>query len=542
MKWNQWGHTFRDIAMDSAISTAWPFNILRSLAIWKPRTRNWGYDLLMSAALRAANRQNGMEIEDLETFIDLKMNRLFHIPMWLQGSVADEDGDAWPMYIQETLDNSFQFLQTVNAVTVLVHLTLALIITLVTTSRSSTRQLLGLNSVIFRLTVSHGLVAFFTWAALTRIETSPWGSNIRKGLTFRRPFPTMPEFTSVRWETDPTVPVGPTTLPERMDVLWGTRYDAPYLGSYNQWLDYHPGNRILKASIASRAPLYPMYNTNEKYHSPVILLQRLIQDIVDEVAKQTDGGRFLRQDHRSGDWVVLEMADAMEMIRRALATESNMVLKNVNQQIDYLVADFRFAAHRGTALAIESTLYLEELRKQILQTTNSLLPVPRHTSSPIATTVKKQSHLGPLRPILQQPKTAPKLTSSPSRVPSASSNSRRATSDDQPTVGTLVMVFDSIANGWFKATIAAVVRERSKFDVIYAYDGTYEENVDMRRIRKRVPLQENLRVEAVLDDDLPYQGTINMVCASGKVDILFDDGEVLQNVAREDVTIHYPTW
>ncbi|CAB9527310.1 expressed unknown protein [Seminavis robusta] len=544
MKWLMWGHTWSDIATDEAMSMSWPFNILRSLALWKPSNKKWGYDLLLSAALRATNGQNGMEAEDLQTFIQLKMDGLFHVPKWLQGDFSEKP-NAWKTYVQETLDRLFMFLQAVNAVVLTVYLMLAVIVSLVSRPRSAKHGMSRLGAVLVRLIVTHGLVAFITWSVLTKVETSPWGSNIKKGLTFRRPFPTDDEFTSQRFEADPTVPEGPTTFPDRMDVLFGTRYDSPYLGSYNRWLDYHPGNQIFQAAVASRAAAYPIFNSNDNNHQPV-LLQKLVDDALAEVSKNTNGGRILQQDHLSGDWVVLGNRDAMEMVRTVMATESSVMRKALNQQISYLVADYRFGYHRGTALAMESILYLQQFRQRLLATTQPLHATTSSTGYTPLDQEKPAREAWTVRPRpfvterLTMTTTVPAFVWSPSRVPVPSA-SKSQKEEAEPRVGTKVMAFHSISNTWYKGTIADVIGSNggSQFDILYE-DGEYEENVSIRRLRKMVRLQEGVRVSAVMEDDDVYQGTVSMVYPSGNVDVMFDDGEVLQEVSPEEVDIKYP--
>ena len=147
------------------------------------------------------------------------MNRLFRYPPWLQGSVSFDSDTPWQTYIQETLDKTYAFLQAANGVLVVLYVTVALILTLAT--RPSAFSGLHLRSVVGRLLATHGIVAFMTWATLQRVQRSEWGSSIRSGKTFMRPFPVDAEFTSERWQQDPTIPQGLTTLPERMDILFG---------------------------------------------------------------------------------------------------------------------------------------------------------------------------------------------------------------------------------------------------------------------------------------------------------------------------------
>ena len=53
-----YGHTVQDLK-NPEISMSFPFNLLRSLGIWKPLNTQWGWDWVTSAALRIANEENG---------------------------------------------------------------------------------------------------------------------------------------------------------------------------------------------------------------------------------------------------------------------------------------------------------------------------------------------------------------------------------------------------------------------------------------------------------------------------------------------------
>ena len=531
MKWNMWGHTWSDIANDASISTAWPFNILRSLAIWKPRNRFWGYDLLLSAALRAANEQSGMEVYDLETFVKLKMNGLFRYPKWLQGTVSRESDTPWQTYIQETLDKTFRFLQLVNGVVLGFYMTVALAFALISSRRrhAPAPSGSGLKSATRRLLQICGWVALFTWAFLRRVETSEWGSNLLVGKTFRRPFPTYAEFSSQRWEQDPMVPRGITTLPERTDVLFGTRLDAEYLGSYNQWFDYHPGNRLFSDAIASKTLYYSAVYDQD------LMLNALINNLVDEVKETTNNGRFLEQDHLSGDWVVLADADVFERVRLTLATESNLVSKQVHQAFKFLLADARFGDHRGTSLAFESCLFLLSLRDHLFGQPKSETAKSFVNSKPA-----NRSHFSVDSRALELAGISTvrdgSFTKSGSRLPKTQSSS---SNKEQLTAGTAVMVYWSVSDEWVKGIIDSVVEAGHSYDVEYD-DGVFEEGVSIRSIRKPVHLQEGTRVTGYLEDNAAYDGKVAMVYPGGNIDIAFDDGDFATDFLPGEYDLIYP--
>ncbi|KAL3922731.1 MAG: hypothetical protein SGARI_006383, partial [Bacillariaceae sp.] len=100
-KWLNWGATFQDMA-DSVTSMARPWSILKCLHLWKPRDRQWGYDLFTASALRIANGQKGCEPEELEIFVKEVM-RGFGLPEFLDGRVNLDSDNAWLIYFRETI-------------------------------------------------------------------------------------------------------------------------------------------------------------------------------------------------------------------------------------------------------------------------------------------------------------------------------------------------------------------------------------------------------------------------------------------------------
>ena len=481
---------------------------------------------MLSAALRATNGQMGMEAEDLETFIKLKMDGLFHYPQWLQGSFSYDSETPWQTYIQQTMDKTFAFLTKANIIAVGIFLTATLLLSLTT---RSVRML----SVVKRVLLLQGFVAVLAWMILERTEMSEWGMNILSGATYRRPFPVNEDFTSKRWQADPSIPDGRTTLPERMDVLFGTRYDAPFLGYYNRWLDFHPGNRIFSTAIQSRTHLYGLYDKG----ADSLFLTALLQEVFDEVVEDTSRGRFLQQDHLSGDWVHLSDDDALRMIRLALATESTVLSRRLHQTIKFLVADARFGRHRGSALALETTIFLHNLRDQLLSLGNP----PISTSSVFSSDIESRKNaFMPKRPFTWSMDPMSTVNSQLVRSGSALFQSEKSYMTGQPVAGTLVMVFQSTTNEWRKGSIEDVVRDGEHYDVSYDDDGAYEENVTIRRIRRPAFVEEGSQVIGYLEDDQPYQGVISMVYPTGHIDIAFDDGDFATDFVPGEFDLVYP--
>ena len=239
------GATFQDMA-DSATSMARPWSILRCLHLWKPSDRQWGYDLFTASALRIANGQKGCEPEELAIFVKEVM-RGFGLPQFLDGRVILESDDAWLIYFRETIHNYFTFAQAVNVVA---HASfLVILVLLASVMHVSERQSFATTMLkgVKRLLLTHGMVVAMALGVLFSVRSSEWARDIRTGKAWMRPFP----FYDDVWRGDDNSMVvsGVTTLPSRFDVLAGSRLNARSIGAYQQWLDYHPGNRLFNEFV-----------------------------------------------------------------------------------------------------------------------------------------------------------------------------------------------------------------------------------------------------------------------------------------------------
>ena len=473
-----------------------------------------------------------MEAEDLEVFIDLKMNQLFHFPQWLQGPFSYGE-DAWRVWVQGTLDNTFTFLKVVAFAAQFGYLLMHIIGTVVQTGR------LRLQPMLWRLLLMLGTVALLYLRALWHLRQSTWATSIASGKAFRRPFPTNEEISSYQWELDPAIPfTDPTTLPDRMDVLFGSRYDAKWLGAYNRWLDYHPGNVVFRRVVSERAFLVPMLHAIRE----PLALQKLVDDVVKTVGAETkDGGRFLLQDHSTGYWTVMSKPKILDMTTLALISESYPVAKLINQAISFLIADYRYSHLRGTAMAVDSTIYLSQMRNALV---GSYPHSPGVKSASLARPADiegvedESDHAAKLpRAFIIQPR---KLAVMKARDDAVSA--RVGDGDgDKIVVGAVVMVFFGRSGLWVKGTVEGKGSHTDTYDVSFV-DGSFEDDVSIRRLRRPVHLAEGVRVVSSLDGE-NKEAAVVAVSPSGIVELAFDDGDsYLTEVEEEEYEIMYPSF
>ena len=292
-RWNMWGHSFHDLQ-----------NATQSFSVWKALgigifVKSSGLDLITSFWMRLAHDQ--LEPEDLVERLIPTLEREFHIPSFLlakhifeqENDPPDNMFDEWDLFIRETLDLMSNFaLQSwlaCQAVIILICAVFALArIRQYSSSPLQARRQRKLGQVLIPHVVLH--LALFLFYMLTKWKTleSKWSQNVLNGKKLMSPFP----------ETDEDDFPAITTFPERNDVLFGSRYDdEALLGSYNEWLDHHPGNRKVRSWVNQWKGTDSAANICRENETA---RQWLLDSWREKVRR--DGGRFLLQDWKTGDW------------------------------------------------------------------------------------------------------------------------------------------------------------------------------------------------------------------------------------------------
>ena len=501
LKWNMWGHTYQDL-LDADVSMAKPYSVLRCLGLWKPPKRNWGFDLLTSSVMRIANSQSGFEYEDLPTFIDNVIG-MIHLPEFLQGPVLQQEG-AYQIYLQQTLDKTYYFFSTANAIVLTVYV--LIIIGLQLSGAFQGKRILV--RALRRLALSHGVIFLLGHWLLRHVANSEFGTNIRKGRTLAPSFPPPVKGVPKLWTT---------TLPERNDVLVGSRFDGKHLWAYNRWLDYHPGNADFRDDVANLADLYVMYEENP------VFAEQLLQSIT------KSAGRFLQQDYESGDWVVMSPSEARNHTKRALLLQHYPALAAVDGALSFLLADYRFGFHRGTRLARDSQSFLLHLKEMLFAEAES-------TSVSIVAAMRGKSTERPLStPGFLNLRLWAENHKHVSHSAQKSLHQRSTLGKKQDEydfhVGDVVMGnWEGQGEGeWYKGVISEAYDDDT-FDVAY-YDGSDEQFKPREHLVKHLPLETGDRVRV----DHRGQGTwfyatVLRVAPSGVLEVEYDDGALEHNV------------
>jgi len=565
-KWLNWGSTWEDM-VDTMANLQRPWNVLRCLHLYKPSDRSWGYDLFTATALRVANGQMGGEPEDLHGIIDNVMIPLKY-PEWLQGDLDYDSEHAWTIYLSGTIRNTLFFLYDVNlyghiglAGFVVVASILGFLYNLMLAKASSKRY--TRRSVIVpviaggvkRLLLTHGsilVLGFYIWRV--KIRSSQWAVDIDAGKTLMRPFPTHPIFR----DDDPGVLGVNSTLPRRSDVLINTRMNTKAIGAYYTWFEFHPANRIFDQFVETYGGIGGFYHSllpvDEAQQTlselPLDLSDKLVHSAFDMITKHHGGGRFLMQDYRSGDWMVLNEEESITYIKKRLliGNKNIKVMGAIQEEIDLLLDKQRFGTPRNAlSMAWNAQLFLLDKSKEMTSTNFERTSKKRKptTLTPVVTnSISMISRLYRL----------PKWNEISPTVSNAKDNDGyrkfligkgKAAFRPGMEVWMSLKNDDGYANV-YRGTIVKINHEkrfrdrRCRFHIALDEDSVAQlEMVDLEHVSRDVlkprgPITSGGRVTAELEPGEFFDGTIQLVVADATIDVDFDDGELMQGMEHDE--------
>jgi hypothetical protein len=156
--------------------------------------------------------------------------------------------------------------------------------------------------------------------------------------------------------------IGPTTAPERTDVLIGTRLHSEYLGSLSQWMDFHPGNIEYNEEVAAWSYIFSNYKA----------LPAPFQNSVGDRILETVRGRLLRQNWATGSWVIMDDDERMHQLHMDMLVDAYPTLFHLGKTLDILLARSRFdVSHRETSLGFASQVQIRELKHSLFKKSKS---------------------------------------------------------------------------------------------------------------------------------------------------------------------------
>lgn len=506
-KWNMWGHTWKDL-MDPMLSMQKPFSYLRCLSLWKPPSHSWGYDLITSGFMRFSNGQ--MEGGEIQARLWPRLDQM-HFPEWLRSDLPEEDEwgqkASWKYFLEGTIDRTLAFLKEVVLKMHAIYFVGALLVG----GASLVRNKGSIGDVfrpIRRVMTLHLVVILGVFYIWYHIRHSEWGVAVLKGQALMRPFPTATLTTS---EELAFISQGPTTFPANNDALLGTRYHAKFLGMYEDYIDWHTGNRPYLRAVQARAPLYEAYQRSASDFDA-----RIVYDVRHSVTKSK--GRFLEQDYRTGDWRIMSDEEIEVAIRRDLMFEASPARRALRPLFRRMIALGRFGFGRETVLMRKSVVYLLLLEARLAEVRVDVSPV----EEPYTVDAFR------LRESVGAPESMARMKHTPAfRLGPFSS----ADQDEEPfPVGSTVYVDGKgrfATKGWDRGHVMRVDDEGGTYSLALE-SGARRDNVPRKKIHPYNPVTEGDHIEGCFEEDLKdcWPGTVLRVMPDASIAVSFDDGDV----------------
>ena len=362
LHWSQWGHTVSDFT-DPAQRMNTPWRHLRSLGLFKPRTRKWGWDFWTVTHQRVAQGELGYPSDSF--FEALREGELDWIPEKIRGhrtvygSPSDYEQEdaksAWAVFAETVIQNTTTIVEKTYFTVFCAFwgvLTLANIVFYFVGARTA------FYKSIRRMVIGHVVIAFCASLCLRNLERGSWARNLQRGLSF-----------NVQLTGISHLPSLPSTLATEQDVLETNDYQSPYLGSFSEILDYsHSGNILWRNEVEASYMNYDGMSFSVR--------NLLCRELITRVGQ--NGGRILGK-NQFNEWSAMTLPMAMDFCDTALRSKSNQYVGNLMKWTDYLLSELRFGYWRNArslnSLTVKQLLTVQsKLLKQsgTGQQTNSL--------------------------------------------------------------------------------------------------------------------------------------------------------------------------
>ena len=406
------GHTmddFRDpLSRFSTILTR-----LRLFGIYKPPNAHWGWTYVASIFSRISTETHKFKKDDLSNWLSeqhrwnkerhiqepllypgvylLHLFRRWYLTNIISGKVptADPEKGIWDVWYIASLRKAVGYFTFILLWNFCGYVVICLLSSCFTDASSSsatsgsadnapgsgTRKLRRQQYLAeaFGKFLRHvGYLALLLVGCNWMLLSSTLIRDIRSGQRTRSPFPTNSHDEFLSSEIDPLLPPSTrgvrrktqgnraslSTIPDRNDVLIGTRFDSLYLRSMNRFLDYHTGNKEWRKRVRDHAAVPGCENYS--------LLSLSAQTAIAESIVRKIKGRFLVQNPNDGSFAVLSVEESVLYTRRALISETNALAFELDQTISFIISHMRFESSlRTTYLARTSVARMNHLRKKI---------------------------------------------------------------------------------------------------------------------------------------------------------------------------------
>ena len=188
----------------------------------------------------------------------------FGIPFFLQGDIKEDDDNdndgvgCWEIFIQQTLGRIKAFTNFLKITFIPIYILSTIIIAI-----PENKIVSHLRSALQLLLIWTSVIAFVAYNQMHHLSQYTWAESIRSGTLFAKPFPyihhdnkrMMAMMENNHYEFTRAIRV-----PGKNQVLIGSRFDSRYIGLYNQFLDFHPGNYQWHKLLHQNAWLFHSYD------------------------------------------------------------------------------------------------------------------------------------------------------------------------------------------------------------------------------------------------------------------------------------------
>jgi hypothetical protein len=359
--WSQWGFTLKDY-QDPERYMKWPWRILRSFGLYKPRDRQWGWDFpSLVAHCLAMDECDELNVLDLDDD-----HRPTTIPWFLYSKIPDNIAEESE---EHTVTAQIIYMGALNRIKwFFLGLYLAGIVASCTVGpmirrkgRGETRSS-AVPFALMRHVVLCTLMFVLARSAFLRTSRSGWARNIEQG----RQYLSYGNIETMDRDRDKRGKKKPHTL----DVLVLDHLHSDYLASLSSTHDIlHPGNKAFDEVVGHYAGHYD-------HMSP--LLQRVLCDKVlswvSERINEIGRGRRILTKNEENLWVILPSSDRLRFVHKQLVRAANPFTRELIFYLDSLLSECKFGHFRETVLhrkTIPSFLY--KLQDSVMQFSNRVV-------------------------------------------------------------------------------------------------------------------------------------------------------------------------
>ena len=503
-RWTMWSHTFQDLAATGISTMTLPWAALKGLGLFKFPRQTWGISWIEHFARQLANRMDFYADYELPEFTQfLQQQQQQHLPVQVQWLLHDSiSSREWETFLPEllqTVQSLFHQLHwVVLGVYVGVHLVAGLLARRLrgcrATSSVASSRFAVFSKWLLALLVGHSLVACIGYAVWEACLSSDLATFIQQGGYRQTPF-----------GNHTPVLLQDTTFPTRQDVLVGSRFDAPFLASYNDVLQYHPGNQRLNQ-------IMKQFQHWDQYLAVEATLNQFYRPVHGITS------RILLQDYTAGFWTLHR--NPREHVRRTMMSIQKPILGHLNIHLDQVLAESRFGIHRDTIMARKFTqMFALHWSNQLFGNPTTTARFPRRTR--ISTTLKAPS--SSISYSRHPPSTFPFF---PLRTYKTILGFFHP---HQIEVGDKILANYENSGNYYEATIVDIF-DAQICRVEYT-NGEETEIMAKTGLRKFRSMLQGDQVVVDMDGDL-FHGTLSKIHPLGTADILYQDGEQDQFVQQ----------